>query len=512
MINDGAEIRVPNRYGSLRASECYMSMRLERDWCMYVNGTFVPRENRELLEVVNPATGSSFATAPAGTADDIGTAVEAAREAFDDWRWRSPTERADPLFAIADAIANHREELIELETLENGKPLYQSANDVAAAEKTFRFYAGAADKFYGDAINHSPEAIRQTVHEPYGVVGVVIPWNWPPMHTADFAAPALATGNTVVIKPAPETPLSSLRIAELADDYLPDGVLNVVSGGVEPGVALTSHPDVDMISFTGNDTTGEKVLAAAATHITPTMMELGGKNPAIVFPDADFEQTVSGIVRSAFYNSGQACSGSERLLIHEEIYDKILDALAPRVEEIQVGDGRDESTQVGPMTTDFQRDKVTETLAQAEEGGAEVVAQAEIPEEPRLADGFWAPPTLLANADKAANIVQEEVFGPVIVAMPFTSIESAIDLANDTNYGLTGSIWTHDLRTAHRVAARLEVGLVAINNPNRGGLGIPFGGYGRSGIGRKKDFTETLREFTQPKAIRLDLGEDIFDL
>ncbi len=487
-------------------------MSFDRNWQQYVNGEFVESSSGERLDVENPATGEAFATAPAGTDSDVDAAVRAAREAFEAWRWTDPKERADALFEIADAIAEHREELIELETLENGKPLYQSGNDVSAAEKTFRYYAGGADKFYGDTMNHTPEEVRQTTYEPYGVVAVVVPWNWPPMHTADFAAVALATGNTVVLKPAPETPLSSIRIAELAADVLPDGVFNVVTGGIEPGVALTSHEDVDMVTFTGSDANGEAVLSAAADNITPTMMELGGKNPALVFPDTDLDRTVSGLIRSAFYNSGQACSGSERFLVHEDVYDEFIEAFAEELSQLVVGDGRDEATQVGPMATAQQRDKVHEALDSAQSEGAEVLAQAETPDDSKYANGNWAPPTLLGNANREMDIFQEEVFGPVVTAVPFADEEEAIELANGVDYGLTGSIWTGDVSRAHRVAAQLETGLVAVNNPNRGGLGIPFGGYKRSGIGRKKDFTESMREFTQPKSIRIDLTDDHFDL
>lgn len=479
---------------------------------MYVDGEFVDSESDDRLEVENPATGTTFATAPDGTADDVDRAVRAAEDAFDEWRWTSPEERARALLEIADAIEDRYDELVELETRENGKPLYQSENDVSSAVKTFRYYAGGADKFYGDTVNHSTEQVRRTVYEPYGVVGIVIPWNWPPMHTADFVSVALATGNTTVLKPAPATPLSSIRIAELAADILPDGVLNVVTGGVEPGVALTSHDGVDMLAFTGNDTTGEKVLAAAAEDITPSMMELGGKNPALVFPDADLERTVSGVVRNAYYNSGQACSGTERLLLHEDVHDEFLERLTAEVESLVVGDGRDESTQVGPMVNQQQVEKVEGAIDTAREDGAEVLAQAPTPDDPELEGGYWASPTVLGGVSQSMDIAREEVFGPVVSVIPFSDEEEAVEIANAPDYGLTAAIWTRDGSRAQRLAARIEAGVVGINNPSRGGLGVPFGGHKRSGIGRKKDFTEAMRAFSQPKTIRIDLTDEPFSL
>lgn len=483
----------------------------DRDWQMYIGGSFV--DTADSLDVENPATGEVVAQAPAGGEDDVDAAVEAARDAFEDWQWTDPKERASMLREIADRIDEHHDELVELETVENGKPLYQSENDVNAAAGTFRYYAGGADKFYGDTVSYDREEMRQTVYEPYGVVGVVIPWNWPPMHTADFASVALATGNTVVLKPAPDTPLSSIRIAELAEDVLPDGVFNVVTGGIEPGVALTSHDDVDMLAFTGSDANGEKVLESAAQHITPSMMELGGKNPAVVFPDADLEKAVSGVVRNAFYNSGQACSGSERLLLHEDVVEEFKARLAPEVESLVVGDGRDEETQVGPMVNDAQEEKVTGALEDAiESGDVSVLAQADTPDDPDLAGGYWAPPTVLEGAEQGIDITEEEVFGPVLTIITFSDEAEAVELANDVDYGLTAAVWTGDHARATRLAREIKAGVVAINNPSRGGLGVPFGGYKRSGIGRKKDFTNTMREFTQAKTIRADLTDDTFSL
>ena len=495
-----------------RSAQQRTAEQFDRDWQHVIDGEFRPASDGGRLDVVYPATGEAFTTAPDGTAEDVEAAIEAARTAFEDWRWTSPSERAGMLEALADRIEAHHDELVELETRENGKPLSQSARDVRAAAKTFRYYAGGIDKFYSDSVSHTRTEVKQKVFEPHGVVGVIIPWNWPPMHTADFAAVALAAGNTVVLKPSPDTPLSSLRIAEFATDILPDGVLNVVSGGTEPGVALTSSPDVDMIAFTGHDRTGEKVLAAAAEHITPTMMELGGKNPAIVFDDANLERTVDGVISSAFFNSGQACSDAERLLLHEDVADAFVERLSAAVEALVVGDGHDDATQIGPMVNELQVEKFDRYLEVATDEGAEVLAQSSLPDDPDLEGGYWVAPTLLGSADQAMRIMQEEVFGPVLAATTFADEAEAVAKANDVDYGLTATIWTEDVGRAHRVASQVEAGVVAVNATGGGGLGMPFGGYKRSGIGRKKDFTETMRQFSQVKTIRIDLTDEPFSL
>ncbi|HKI57581.1 MAG TPA: aldehyde dehydrogenase family protein, partial [Trueperaceae bacterium] len=341
-------------------------------WKMLIGGAFVPGGAGDVLEVTNPATGEVMGQAPAASRADVAAAVAAAEEAFTTWRWTAPEKRGEMLYDIAQRIGEHHDELVDLETWENGKPRVQSKRDVTNAERTFRFYAGAADKFYGHSVYDGPTETRKIVFEPYGVVAVIIPWNWPPMHTADFAALALATGNTVVLKPAPETPLSSLRIAELAADVLPPGVLNVVTGGVDTGVQLVAHPDIDFIAFTGSDRTGEKILAEAARRILPSMMELGGKNASLIFPDADLDKAVEGMLRSAYFNSGQACSGSERVLVHEKVYKAFMERFTAAVAGMAVGEGFDERSVVGPMVSKRQQEKVQGALDRATAAGARI--------------------------------------------------------------------------------------------------------------------------------------------
>ncbi len=473
-------------------------------WRLFIGGDFVSGGGPP-LEVVNPATGGILGEAPSADEDDVSAAVDAAREAFRSWRWTTPEQRGATLYRIADVIREHRDELTDLETWENGKPRPQSERDVVNAERTFRFYAAAADKFYGQALVDSPDEVRKIVFEPYGVVAVVIPWNWPPMHAADFGALALATGNTVVMKPAPETPLSALRIAELISGIVPPGVFNVVTGGVDPGAALVRHPGVDFITFTGSSLTGSKILAAAAERITPTMMELGGKNAALVFADCKLDKAVDGLIASAFLNSGQACSGTERILVQREVFEHFLDDYGTATEKLVVGEGFASSSDVGPIITRHQQLKITGFIDQAIEDGAAVAAQAELPSDPRLSGGNWIPPTVVTGASPDSVIMQEEVFGPVVCVVPFDDEDEALEIANGVDYGLTSAVWTQDLRRAHRMTARLEAGLVAVNAVNSGRLGLPFGGYKRSGVGRKKDFTEAMRSFSRVKAVHINL-------
>jgi len=474
-------------------------------WKMLIGGAFVPGGAGDVLEVTNPATGEVMGQAPAASRADVAAAVAAAEEAFTTWRWTAPEKRGEMLYDIAQRIGEHHDELVDLETWENGKPRVQSKRDVTNAERTFRFYAGAADKFYGHSVYDGPTETRKIVFEPYGVVAVIIPWNWPPMHTADFAALALATGNTVVLKPAPETPLSSLRIAELAADVLPPGVLNVVTGGVDTGVQLVAHPDIDFIAFTGSDRTGEKILAEAARRILPSMMELGGKNASLIFPDADLDKAVEGMLRSAYFNSGQACSGSERVLVHEKVYKAFMERFTAAVAGMAVGEGFDERSVVGPMVSKRQQEKVQGALDRATAAGARIPARAELPRDARLKGGYWIPPTVVTEAAPDAEIMTEEVFGPVAGIIPFKDEDEAVAIANAVSYGLTSGVWTRDLGVAHRMATRLEAGVVSVNRVNTGELGLPFGGYKRSGVGRKKDFQEAMRSFSRVKAIQIAL-------
>lgn len=485
---------------------------VDREWGIVIDGEVETGWDEETLDVHHPATGTSIATAPAASAEDINRGVQAARSATEGWRRMPLVERTNLLMEIAERLESHADELTEIETLENGKPRDQAANDVQVAAQRFRFFAGGIDKFYGDSVAFDHDQVRTKTYEPYGVVGVIIPWNWPAMHTGDFLAAPLAAGNTVVLKPAPETPLTSLRMGEIIADVLPDGVVNVVSGATEPGAALVGHSDIDKIAFTGNDTTGEQILKSAAANITPAMLELGGKNPAIVFPDADLDAALETVLANAYFNSGQACTNPERLLLHDSIHDEFLARFAQKVAELNVGNPFDEETQIGPLASRNQVERMEEYVDLARTEGAEVVAQAELPVDSDLADGNWARPTVIAGVTPDMRVAQEEVFGPFVGVMSFADEDEAIDIANGVEYGLSAAVFTSDIERAHRVADALRAGVIGINHPSLTWQGLPFGGFKRSGMGRKNDFPEAMREFSEPKSIELDLSEETLSL
>lgn len=488
--------------------ETQSELALPYDGQLLIGGEFTESESGERFDVEDPATLDVVGSAPDGTATDIERAVDTAQEAYEQrWRPLSARERGRYLLAVADAVEAEFETLVELETVENGKPLAQSRSDVTETVSTFRYYGGAADKHHGETIPEKRELFDYTVREPYGVVGSIIPWNWPPMHTADFTAPPLACGNTVVLKPAPEAPLSSLRMAELWTDVLPDGVVNVVSGGTEPGAALTSHPDVRKVGFTGHTETGTKIMEAAAETITDVMLELGGKNPNIVLPDAPLAEAVEGTAAGLFTNTGQACAGCERLLLHEDIADEFLDAFTAYIGDLTIGSGLDPETDIAPLANAKQYEKVTSYIDLGKEEGATVLYEGAVPDD--VGDGYYVAPVVFGDVDAGMRIAREEVFGPVIVVQEFSSVAEAVDIANDTDYGLTGAVWTRDMRVGNRLARRIEAGIVCVNNYDNGTfLGAPFGGFGRSGTGKKLAFEETMREFTRTKTIRTRIAED----
>ena len=461
----------------------------------------------DAFDVHDPATGEVVATVGGGGAAEVDAAVRRACRAYDEvWRHVPARERGRLLFACARVVREHADELAALETLEMGKPYSQARPfDVEFCISSFEFYGGLADKVPGHAFDLGPVA-GHTVHEPYGVVGGIIPFNWPPIHTAAKSAPALAAGNVVVLKPPEQDPLTIMRIVELLESVLPPDVLQIVPGrGPEAGTALAGHPLVERLSFTGSTATGRAVLKVAADAMTPATLELGGKNPLLVFADADLDAAVRGAVEGAFFNQGEACTAASRLLVEDAVHDEFVARLAAAVPRLRVGDGRDPATHVGPLISAAQQRSVLDHIERAVAEGATVAASAPLPTDAHLAGGYWVAPTLFTNVTPEMAIAREEVFGPVTAVLPFAGEAAALELANDSPYGLVAAVYTADHARARRLARGIHAGVVMINNYNRAFLGTPFGGFGDSGYGREHAI-ESLLEFTRTKSIREPSG------
>ncbi len=453
--------------------------------------------------VEDPATGQVVATVQGGGVPEVDGAVKAAHEAFvKDWRWRAPAERAALLLRGADLLATHADELAELVSRENGKPVADARlHDVGFLIGVFRFFGSLVDKMPGEFYD-SGAIYASTVREPLGVVGGIIPFNWPPIHTGGKIAPALAVGNTVVLKPGEQAPLTVMRIVELLNTVLPPDVLHVAPGiGPVTGQALVSHPLVKMVSFTGSTATGKAVAHAAAERVAPALLELGGKNAFLVLPDADLDLAARDALDGGYYNKGEACTAASRVLVHRDVHDAFVTRLAAGVRALRTGSGADPATHVGPVVSRAQQQRVLDYIRLGVAEGATLAAQGALPEEPALAEGFYVPPTLFTGVTRTMRIATEEIFGPVVTVTAFASEDEAVDIANGSAYGLLAGVYSRDSATAFRVARRLDVGMVLVNNYFRGILGTPFGGTKQSGYGREHAI-DTLREFTYQKMIR----------
>jgi aldehyde dehydrogenase (NAD+)/betaine-aldehyde dehydrogenase len=450
------------------------------------------------LAALDPATGETIRELPLSTADDVDAAVGAA-EAARRGGWETPSVRAEALAAVSRALLANAEELARLECLDTGKPLSQARGDVAAAARYFAYYAGAADKIEGSQIPLGPGFVDYTLREPWGVCGQIIPWNYPLQVTARCMAPALAAGNGVVLKPSEEasvTPLELLRLAREAG--LPEGVAHVVVGRGDVGAALVAHPGVDHVTFVGSPATGRRVAQAAAERFAPVDLELGGKSPNVVFDDADLDRAVPAVVRALVQNAGQSCSAGSRLLVHRARYDEVVSRVADGLRSLSVGPGIDDHD-LGPLVSERQ---FVHANGMVERASGEVVTGGRRAE---IEGGFYLEPTLIAGVAGDAEIWNEEVFGPVVVAAVFDDDEEAILLANRSEFGLVAGVWTRDLSRAHRVAAQLRVGQVFVNTYGvGGGVELPFGGVKRSGSGRGKGL-QALRTYTQVKNVCIAL-------
>ncbi|WP_210494015.1 aldehyde dehydrogenase family protein [Patulibacter sp. SYSU D01012] len=479
---------------------------------LLIDGEWVDAASGRTFETVDPGTGEVLATVAEGDAEDIDRAVKAARRAFEDGPWSriSPSERGRIVHRIGDLIAEHAEELAELETLDNGKPKAVALGaDVALAADLFWYMAGWATKLKGGTITPSvpylpgdSEFHAYTLREPLGVVGQVIPWNFPLLMAAWKLGPALATGNTVVLKPAEQTPLSALRLGELMlEAGVPAGVVNVVPGyGETAGARLAEHPDVDKIAFTGSTEVGKIIARAATGNLKRVTLELGGKSPNIVFDDADVDAAIAGAAQGIFFNQGEVCSAGSRLYVQESQFDRVVEGISSAAQSIKVGHGMEADTDMGPLVSQEQFDRVTHFLRLGAEEGAQHVTGGQAIDRP----GYFVQPTVITGADAQHAIVREEVFGPVIAAMPFSDVDDLARQANDSHYGLAAGIWTRDISKAHRLAKRIKAGTVHINTYHVFGAELPFGGYKQSGWGREMG-EEVLSNYLETKSVIVGL-------
>ena len=472
----------------------------------FADGAWAAPEGDDAFAVVEPATGAELAQVANSDRAAVDAAVGSAQRAFaDDWRGRSPRERGALLHQVAARIRDHVDELAELEAREVGKPRRDAQRfDVSFSHAGFDYFAGLADTLHGEILDQGPIEAR-IVYEPYGVVAAILPFNWPPIHFTKKSAPALAAGNTVVIKPGEQAPLSVLRLVEIANEVLPPGVINAVSG-IEAGAALAGHPGVSRITFTGSTATGRKVLETAAQNVTYATMELGGKNALLVLADADLDVAIDVALEGMFYNQGEACTSTARILVHDSIHDEFVERFARATEALVVGDPLDAATDVGPMVDARQRDRVLEYLKVGLEEGARVVTQGALPDADELREGFWVAPTVLAEVTPRMRVAREEIFGPIACVMRFADEAEAVAIANDSEYGLTAAICSRDEARAYRLGLALEAGMVFVNNyMRRAFLGSPFGGVKASGFGRE-NAAETLYEFVRSKNLRFPSG------
>ncbi len=457
----------------------------------------------ERIDVACPSDGEVFASIPASGAADVDRAVQSARTAFDSGPWsRTPAfERGRMLTRLGLLIEKHGDELAALESRDTGKPVRQGKADVAATSRYYEFYGGAADKIHGDTIPFLDGYTALTLREPHGVVAGIIPWNYPMQILARVAGAALAMGNTLVVKPAEDASLSTLRIAELAlEAGIPEGVFNVITGyGRDAGAALSAHPGVDYVTFTGSTLTGTAIQQAAAINNRGVTMELGGKSPQIVFADADIEGALPYLVNAIIQNGGQTCSAGSRILIEKPIYDTVAAALAERFSKLVAGP-HEADLDLGPMINSRQRDRVASFIAAAEEAGIPLLARGSVANDAPAA-GYYVAPALFGAVDPDAALAQEEVFGPVLSLFPFEGEEQAIALANGTEFGLVAGVWTNDGARQHRVAKRVRAGQVFVNAYGAGGgVELPFGGFKKSGHGREKGF-EALYDMSATKTV-----------
>jgi len=477
---------------------------------MWVNGQWVNAKSGQTRELRDPANGEPIATVPEAGREDVAAAVDAAREAFDrgPWRKMSAQDRGKALFRIAEGIRGQARALAELEVRSCGKPLAEAEFDVADAANCFEYYGGLATKIHGETVPVPANAMSFVLREPVGVCGQIIPWNYPLLMSAWKLAPALAAGNTCVLKPSELTPLTALELAKIiAAAELPAGVVNIVTGpGLGAGEELADNPKVDKVAFTGGTVTGRKVMTGAATNIKKISLELGGKNPNIVFADADFEAAVDGALFGAFANQGEVCSAGSRVLVERSIHKKLVSAMLAKIPKIRLGHGLTAGVKMGPLVSEAHRAKVESYIQIGRQEGATLACGGKRPSAPELAKGYFLEPTIFDDVKPQMRIAREEIFGPVLCVLPFDSEEEAIRLANDTEYGLAAAVWSRDINRALRVIREVRAGITWVNTYHPTYNELPWGGYKQSGIGRELG-PYGIEAYLETKQVTVNLDE-----
>ncbi|MFQ3781378.1 aldehyde dehydrogenase (NAD+) [Staphylococcus saprophyticus] len=483
---------------------------LDENYGLFINGEFVKGHSDETLEVKNPATGETLSHITKANEKDVDTAVAAAQEAFESWSLTSKTERANLLRQISNKMMENKEKIATIETLNNGKPIRETSGiDIPYAARHFNYFASVIETHEGSVNDIDKDTMSIIRHEPIGVVGAVVAWNFPMLLASWKIAPAIAAGNTIVIQPSSSTPLSLLEVAKIFQEILPKGVVNVVTGkGSESGNAIFNHEGVNKLSFTGSTNVGYQVAEAGAKRIVPATLELGGKSANIILDDANLDLAVEGIQLGILFNQGEVCSAGSRLLVQEGIYDKLISRLKEAFSNIKIGDPLDEKTQMGSQTSQEQMEKIQSYITYAEQSNAEILTGGKRITDDGLDNGYFLEPTLIAVKDNADKLAQEEIFGPVLTIIKVKDDEEAIKIANDSEYGLAGGVFSQDITRALNIAKAVKTGRIWINTYNQVPEGAPFGGYKKSGIGRET-YKEALSNYQQVKNIFIDTSNEL---